>query len=133
MRLLKASLSVLLFCAIGCGGDTTPSGNDMNVAGDLSSVTHDMTKGPDLAFDSACGHPGDTGNSKGVGQFCMTSQDCTGTASFCTAGLASPPTYFCTILGCTMGVDPKCGENATCECQGACACVPNSCLGPSDM
>jgi hypothetical protein len=131
MRTLKLFLSLaLVSVAIGCGDDTGTF-TDMSAA-DLS-VSHDLRSSGDMAFASSCGRPGDTGNSKGVGQFCMTSQDCTGTASFCTAGLASPPTFFCTILGCTMGADPKCGENTTCECQGACACVPNSCLGPSDM
>ncbi len=91
---------------------------------------------------SACGHPGDTGNGKGVGKFCTGQNDCVlgGMATnFCSAfGNAVQPsaddTYFCTIYPCNPDAGVvECGENATCLCgsQGGttgCACTPNSCL-----
>jgi hypothetical protein len=91
--------------------------------------------------DSQCGHPGDKGNSIGVGSFCVTSNDCVncnGSANgvdLC-SDLGGPGEYFCTKIciappdaGADGGGDSGCGENATCECQGAqCGCTPNSCL-----
>jgi hypothetical protein len=91
---------------------------------DMSAATGDML--------SLCGHLGDTGNNLGVGQYCQSSGDCTGsTAHFCTAGFS--PTSFCTILNCLPdGGSPSCGDNgAMCRCQGAtCACVPGRCFNP---
>jgi hypothetical protein len=111
-----------------------------------------MDSGTDAAVLSSCGHPGDVGNSKGVGKFCMMTADCkSGSAStnLCSAlGNGSTPqpddTYFCTIYPChpipdggtdggvDAGTPTDCGENATCICASAvggsgCACTPNSC------
>ncbi|HEX6836140.1 MAG TPA: hypothetical protein VF334_06180, partial [Polyangia bacterium] len=111
------------------------------------AVTADMAKGgtsTDMALLSACGHPGDTGNSIGVGKFCKSLADCSGPGlktNICSAlGNGSTPspsdTYFCTVYPCHPvdgGVDTaECGENADCVCGGSmggsgCACTPASC------
>jgi len=87
----------------------------------------------DLAVYSLCGHPGDTGNSKGVGEYCMDSSMCNrGMASVCSTLMPVPqgPVYFCTFP-CTVGTT-DCGESATCTCLDAnnpnlCGCVPDTC------
>lgn len=95
---------------------------------------------------SQCGHPGDKGNSLGVGKFCTRISDCNGDnmqTNICSSlGNGGTPsqddTYFCTIYPCTKATDggagSSCGENATCTCgsgggMSGCACTPNSCLG----
>jgi hypothetical protein len=93
--------------------------------------------GPDMAApNSLCGHPGDKGNSLGVGQYCLVIADCTGKAALCSTLGGNTNTYFCTLT-CTLGNDggvaaTNCGENATCVCGSSsggsgCACYPNSC------
>ncbi len=99
---------------------------------------------PDLAVPlSSCGHPGDKGNSLGVGKFCTTIGDCTGPGlqtNICSSlgnGRTPSPgdTYFCTIYPCKPdGGAAFCGENAACVCgsgggMSGCACTPTSCLG----
>ena len=121
-------LSLLLTGVAGCGDDTTS-----NAANDMA-----MTMvGPDMQLLSRCGHPGDTGNSKGVGKFCTNQgPDCggNGMATLCSAitnGQTPSPddTYFCTFT-CTLSDPPDfCGENATCLCSGlGCACIPARCV-----
>jgi len=120
-RLLAGAFACSLF-TFGCGssgGNSTP---------DAASVL------------SACGHPGDTGNSLGVGKYCKSLFDCTGHTNICSAlGNGSTPnpndTYFCTIYPCHVDAGAgECGEAATCVCGnsqgmgGGCACTPNSCL-----
>ena len=103
-----------------------------------------MAVGKDMAFFSVCGHPGDTGNSHGVGKFCMKLSDCAppagDMAGITWAGLCSTlgsdNAFFCTTP-CTapandMG-DSFCGENAFCQCgsgssQSGCGCYPTSCM-----
>ena len=89
----------------GCGGDKT-----------TSTPPPDMARGPDLA--SACGHPGDVGNSLGVGKFCTTLSDCTSNtkATLCTT-LGSSDEFFCTMLCSSTGAADQCGENARCACD----------------
>jgi hypothetical protein len=91
------------------------------------------------AFFSVCGHPGDQGNSLGVGKFCQSLSDCQGQeALLCSIlGGDDPPTFFCTMScnGADAGpTDPDagptgpCGENASCQCStGGCGCFPDSC------
>lgn len=111
----------------------------------------DMSVGPvqDLlpAPLSACGKPGDKGNSIGVGKFCTQISDCTtegAKTTLCSSlGNGSMPsandTYFCTIFPCKQdGGADFCGDNATCVCGSGggmtgCACTPNTCLDPGDM
>jgi hypothetical protein len=115
--------------AAACSSDT--GGGDMGV-----------TTGGDMAILSSCGHPGDPGNSKGVGKFCTSIADCTGggrTTNICSAlgNKATPSpsdTYFCTIYPCHPdgGVSNECGENAACVCgssggNAGCACTPTAC------
>jgi hypothetical protein len=143
MRLIQALLSAaaLLAVAGGCGDSGTNNTGDMPMSSqDLAMSTggHDMA-GP----LSQCGHPGDVGNSKGVGKFCLGFSECANQpASICSAlGNGGTPsssdTYFCTIIGCaTTQPPPDCGPGATCvsDPQGrGSACTPNSCLGPTDM
>ena len=128
MRTL-AWLPFLIF--FGCGS------SDNNGSPDLSASP------PDFAtLLSQCGHPGDPGNSKGVGKFCTPSDsDCMQPAALCSAiGNGSTPsssdTYFCTEF-CTVG-KTDCGENAGCFCDPGgrgCVCTPFSCTGgpPVDM
>jgi hypothetical protein len=119
---MRAAVFALVFVVVGCGG------------GDSGSA--DMAKGPDMAFFSVCGHPGDTGNSLGVGKFCMKLSDCTSnTKAILCSTLGSNNAYFCTMT-CTppandMG-STECGENAYCQCgsgsaQSGCGCYPTSC------
>lgn len=120
----------------GGGGGTGGSGGTAGGGG--------TGGGADMALLSSCGHPGDTGNSFGVGKFCKTIADCTGSGlktNICSAlGNGSTPSpsdsYFCTIYPChptDMGLDTaECGENADCVCgsgggQSGCACTPTSC------
>jgi len=142
MRLLQACLSAaaLLAVAGGCGD----SGTNNTTDGPAGSHDLAMSTGGDMAGPlSQCGHPGDTGNSKGVGKFCMGFSDCNNQpASLCSAlgnGATPSPddTYFCTIINCATAQPPiDCGSGATCvvDPQGrGSACTPNTCLGPTDM
>ncbi len=120
----RLAAAAALFLFFGCGGDNGGGG------------TPDMAVGRDMAFYSLCGHPGDTGNSLGVGKFCQKISDCNGNtkATLCSV-LGSDNTFFCTMT-CTppandMG-STECGENASCQCgsgssQSGCGCFPNSC------
>jgi hypothetical protein len=117
---MRAAFLVLALVVAGCGGD------------DTTSVTvHDMaTPGPVHDMASLCGHPGDTGNSLGVGKYCTSLGDCTSNtkATLCSI-LGSDNTYFCTFAcSGTADLSTECGENATCQCQGGqCGCFPNAC------
>jgi hypothetical protein len=111
--------------AAGCGDDTSKP------AMDLSSASTDMT------VYSVCAHPGDTGNSKGVGKFCTDSNMCAGQAAIiCSTVMPIPqgPTDFCTLPCNPNDANPNapCGENASCTCLDAnnpslCGCVPDRC------
>lgn len=116
-----AAVAVLLL--VGCGGDN-------------SNGTADMVVGRDMAFFSVCGHPGDTGNSLGVGKFCQKLTDCTSNtkATLCST-LGSDNAFFCTMTCTPPATDmgsTECGENAYCQCgsgsaQSGCGCYPNAC------
>jgi hypothetical protein len=95
-------------------------------APDLGPVVIDAGS-PDIG--SICGDPGDPGNGLGVGKYCTSIGDCTGTAPLCTS-IAGPSASFCTIV-CDMHSDAGfCGKGAVCDCNKiGCGCVPNSCLG----
>lgn len=97
------------------------------------------TKTPDAsadAFFSICGNPGDMGNEKGIGKFCLGQSDCADTvgAPLC-ANLGDPNAHFCTTTcpASEMGSSsPTCGTGISCTCNSSsqCGCTPNSCLGP---
>jgi hypothetical protein len=131
----------------GARTDTGSGGSDSGAGGgDTGSGAQDS--GPCIApYDAAtvahstCGHPGDKGNSLGVGSFCIQQTDCTNCdpangASICTTagGSMAPTEFFCTLIGCTPDAgDSGCGENAACIAQGGVtACVPDTCLGSID-
>ena len=110
-------LAAAIFVLAGCGGDDTTAmtAKDMSVAHDLASL---------------CGHPGDTGNSLGVGKYCTKLSDCSSNtkATLCSI-LGSSNTFFCTFA-CSGNADlgSECGENATCQGQGGqCGCYPSAC------
>ncbi len=131
MRLTTALFLGLSFLGCSNGNGTL---SDAATPPDMSaSSTGDMT------LYSVCGHPGDKGNSLGVGQFCNFSDpsapSCPPTASLCSAlgnsDPSNPPTYFC-LKFCSGSPDAgsECGENASCVKQGAyLTCVPDVCLG----
>jgi hypothetical protein len=105
----------------GCGDTSSMSMPDMAAAGG----------GGDMAVMSICGHPGDVGNSLGVGRYCLKSNDCSmNTKATLCATLGSPNATFCTFpCDGTIDMGTQCGENASCQCQGgACGCFPKSCL-----
>jgi len=128
---MRAALFALLL--VGCGG------------GD-PGTSSDMAQGRDLAVFSVCGHPGDVGNSIGVGKYCThITGDCNPPAgvdmsvakwaTLCSV-LGSDNAFFCTKT-CTppandMTPSTECGENAYCQCgsgsaQSGCGCYPTSC------
>jgi hypothetical protein len=121
---------MLALLILGCDPGTTNNNNSL-----------DMARPADLSGPlSQCGHPGDTGNSKGVGAYCTKISDCSGSANICSSlGNGANPspddTYFCTIYPCVPdGGADLCGENAECVCStgsggnGGCACTPTRCL-----
>lgn len=87
---------------------------------------------------STCGNPGDTGNAIGIGKYCNTVSECSGTsdAHICSI-LGDQTTHFCTKV-CTAPDDAgtdggatenPCGDGATCTCDPrGCGCTPNACL-----
>ncbi len=125
-------LSLALVTAAGCS--SSDDHGDGGATADLAAPS-----GPDMALLSRCGHPGDVGNSLGVGKFCTNQgPDCggNGMATLCSAltnGQTPMPTdtYFCSFL-CQPTVANVCGENAACLCNssGSCACIPTSCIPP---
>jgi len=87
---------------------------------------------------SSCGHPGDMGNSLGVGKFCQyTIADCGMNlkARLCTTlDPKGNDNYFCTFPCHPTDPPDVCGENARCACDpgsgDACGCFPTACDGP---
>ncbi|HXU74848.1 MAG TPA: hypothetical protein VN947_36385 [Polyangia bacterium] len=132
---MRSLALILALAALGCGSSS--DNNDGSVGMDLSAPA-----GPDMAFLSRCGHPGDTGNNLGVGKFCTnTGPDCTGNGMSTTCSAlfngqtpSADDTYFCSFQ--CQSTDPAgtCGDNATCLCnaQNLCACIPTKCVPPSD-
>ncbi len=124
---MRVCLLVVALVAGGCGGGGTPK-----TSPDLAMS---MPSSGDLAIYSLCGHPGDNGNSKGVGEYCMDSTMCNhGMAAVCSTLMPIPqgPVYFCTFT-CDPTANPSpCAESATCTCLSAnnpnlCGCVPDVC------
>lgn len=115
----------LLAClAVGCGSDGARP-LDLAVA-DLS-LPVDQSVPLDLTVPSRCGHPGDPGNSLGIGKYCVVQSDCT-QGTLC-AHPFSEPDYFCT-LPCSPSNPSGCGEGAGCDCQNnQCGCLPFVCGG----
>jgi hypothetical protein len=78
---------------------------------------------------SACGNPGDVGNSLGVGKYCTKARDCVGLAALLCATAGNPDNHFCT-KSCSPQHDSgtECGEGATCTCDPrGCGCTLNGC------
>lgn len=114
MKLYATAISkVAIAFLIACSG-----GGDTGASVDAGTSGLAMT----------CGHPGDLGNTLGVGKYCTQIPDCSGlTAGIC-AILGDPNAHFCTKT-CMQGSTDACGSDATCACQGSqCGCVPNACL-----
>ncbi len=87
---------------------------------------------------SLCGHPGDTGNDKGVGKYCVTQGDCgnNGSAAICTTAVPARMTFFCTISCPVNPAADFCGTAAHCQCDtsaGGCGCVPDACTVGLDI
>jgi hypothetical protein len=104
----------------GCGGSES------------GSSTGPDASMPDSGFQSNCGHPGDKGNSLGVGLFCESVSDCVANpqATLCTT-LGSTDNFFCTFACQQAGPPDQCGENASCQCStGGCGCFPDACGTP---
>jgi hypothetical protein len=105
------------------------------VAAAVACSSSDDKKTPDAAstsdaFQSACGHPGDTGNEMMIGKFCQSFGDCPQTAPLCSV-IGDPTTHFCTRTCSGSGSgSAQCGTNTTCTCNASnqCGCTPNSCL-----
>jgi hypothetical protein len=125
---MKTFVLCFALVAIGCGGDDTTSGGGTGA---------DMRAGGGADMASVCGHPGDTGNSLGVGKYCTKLTDCTSNpkATLCSV-LGSDNAFFCTMT-CTPAANDmgstECGENAICQCgsgsgQSGCGCFPTACL-----
>lgn len=124
---MRTLLLAIALVAAGCGGNGGTA--DGGVADLSASTGKDM-----VGFTSQCGHPGDQGNSLGVGKFCSHVSDCTGNtkASLC-AQLGDPNEFFCTFACTSNGPANQCGENAICACDSmgrGCGCFPLACAGP---
>jgi hypothetical protein len=127
---------VSLVFSVACSGSSGTSGTD---GGTEAATKKDSGGKTDAGTDSAgpfsvCGHPGDKGNSKGVGQYCTTSTECPATAPICSNLENSmmpkdKQTFFCVLPGCNACSPPGfCGDNATCACEAlGCGCTPNTC------
>src|SRR5690349_533034 len=119
MRIPKPSLksfiklgSVGIFALLGavsCSQDMPPV--DMTASsGDMS-----VAVSPDMVAFSCCGHVGDLGNSKGVGQYCTTNSQCTGSAKICSYAYApDKKSYICTTVCFSATDTTSCGEGAAC-------------------
>lgn len=113
---MRAVFVMMLVVVASCGGDDAQKTADASVD----------------AFASVCGHPGDLGNEKGVGKFCLSLSDCSSTvdATICSV-LGGADTHFCTRM-CPMGNNTVCGTGAECTCNSSnqCGCTPSACFGP---
>ena len=139
MRAMKKRNATYLLTMVGLGlGITISLGVSLGDAGcsnNPPSTAMDMATpgGADMTVFSCCGKMGDTGNTKGVGKYCMVSGDCAGNpmATICSSigntGMTRK-TFFCTYpCQADMG---DCGPDAECvfdTAQGAAGCVPTLC------
>ncbi len=114
---MRLVVPLLFVAAVSCSSSSTPKSPDAHATVD--------------AFQSTCGHPGDTGNELGIGHFCTSLADCSSlsTAPLCSI-LGDPTTHFCTRTCSMAGSDAACGTNTTCTCNTSnqCGCTPNACL-----
>jgi hypothetical protein len=116
-RLLLAFILVLVAC--GSSSKSTPA--------DAGPI--------DAGLESACGHPGDMGNALGVGIYCPTGTECTGSGTLCSSIVNNPATpasntYVCILPNCDTCDPAACGQDAYCVCSaslGGCGCFPTSC------
>jgi hypothetical protein len=118
-----------VFVALGLAAVVACSSSSSTPAAtpDAGDDTPPPPPGPDPS-KSFCGHPGDKGNSLGVGHYCVTSADCSDNtrATLCaTAG--DEGAFFCTFVCHQDGPPDQCGEDAECTCQGPCGCFPKAC------
>ncbi|HEY2744537.1 MAG TPA: hypothetical protein VGL86_07935 [Polyangia bacterium] len=129
------SLLTIILLAAACGSSSNNGDDGGGGSADLSATVH-----VDMALLSQCGHPGDVGNSLGVGKFCTNQgPDCTGNgmATSCSALFngqtpSASDTYFCSFQCHSTDPAGVCGENAACLCNSSniCACIPTSCIPP---
>ncbi len=115
---------VLVTCAACSGGRASDAGSDAG-----TDAGSGVDSGPPF---SLCGQPGDPGNSKGVGQYCLKSSDCTPTAPVCSSVANDPSTANLDTFFCVLPCDPCavgfCAEDAVCVCRtNECGCVPTRC------
>jgi hypothetical protein len=119
--------------AVGaCSSSSSSSGP--GATPDSGSSGNDSGSGLPDPSSSICGHPGDQGNSLGVGRFCQSSNDCANntSATIC-AIVGDDHSFFCTFVCHQDGGADQCGENAECACQGGpCGCFPKACDDTSD-
>jgi hypothetical protein len=135
-RLLSLELSVAAAVALTCAASAAACSSSSSTGATGADGGSEVDA---WTFDakSNCGHPGDKGNSVGVGQFCINVSDCTDNpkARLCTT-FGDPENYFCTFR-CDPKADPVdvCGENARCACNDkgtSCGCFPTRCDDPAD-
>lgn len=129
-------VAILGFAFVRCSSSSNGNdagGNDAGGGTDSGTVTD---SGTDAGPYSLCGHPGDQGNSIGVGKFCEQISDCDTANGLLCSTINNPnnpnqPTYFC-VLPCDPCSPPGyCGSGATCVCQNGdpntCGCTPSTC------
>ena len=114
---MRFAVCAIVAVAVACGGSSSSKKPDA-----ASSVD---------AFQSTCGHPGDTGNELGIGHFCIDFNDCSALpdAPLCSV-IGDSTTHFCTRTCQGAGSNAQCGTNTTCTCNASnqCGCTPNACL-----
>jgi hypothetical protein len=122
------SLGAAFLFLANCNGSSTPPDGGAGVAPAITDAGW-----PDGGPLSACGHPGDVGNSIGVGQFCTAQGTCPSASQVCSiinnpVEPANMQTYFC-VLPCSPCAPASfCGEGASCVCSAqGCGCTPNTC------
>jgi hypothetical protein len=108
------------------------------VIGCGTSKTSGSDAGPqDAGLESACGQPGATGNSLGVGQYCNTADNvtCATSGTLCSDIVNNPATpqndtFVCIVPECDPCAPPgTCGAGAQCVCSpglGGCGCFPTT-------
>jgi hypothetical protein len=128
---LRCALLLAVVAACGQTGGGNPDAGSPD-AGRPDAGRPDA--GPVDAGPSVCGHPGDVGNSKGIGKYCTLLMDCPYTAPIC-SDIANDPlnsslhTFFCVLPCDQCSPADFCGEGASCVCQAPdqCGCTPNTC------
>ena len=123
------SLGLCFAVTVACSSSSSGKGAAGSDGGEMADTACEP-------IESSCGQPCQAGNSLGIGRFCQNTTDCRGTKipTLC-ATLGDPSEHFCTSMcsppdaGSDAGFPKDCGENATCQCQGAqCGCFPTACF-----